>query len=170
MRRIVDELVESRKWIKEDAYAKLMELPYGIMDVKDYRNSIKLDKGYAGDLEPMSFNNIMVSSNLLRVNSEDKSSVIVNGKEYEVDKAVVMILRGHILSAVSCSKNISKAYCDAIIDWLEGNKSKIDLKNVKDNLYNCIYYEAYTSLDNILSIRDKELDVDKFISMMTGDV
>ena len=166
MRKIVDELVESRRWIKEDAYNKLMELPYSIMDVKDYRNSIKLDKGSAEELEPMTFNNIIVRKNLLNTNSEGESCIIVNGKKYTVDKMVLMVLRGHILSAVSCSENISKAYSDAIIDWLEGNSCRITEKEAKESLYSCIYFEAYTSLDSIHSMR--KIDVDYVINNMVG--
>lgn len=166
MRKIVDELVESRRWIKEDAYNKLMELPYSIMDVKDYKNSIKLDKGSANELEPMTFNNIIVRKNLLNTNSEDESCVIVNGKKYVVDKMVLMVLRGHILSAVSCSENISKAYSDAIVDWLEGNSCKMTEKEAKESLYSCIYYEAYNSLDSIFPMRT--VDVDSAIKSMVG--
>ena len=45
MRNVVDSLVEERKWLNKEAYEKLMEMPYGVMKVKDYRNSIKLEKG-----------------------------------------------------------------------------------------------------------------------------
>ena len=52
MRNVVDSLVEERKWLNKEAYEKLMEMPYGVMKVKDYRNSIKLEKGLAGDVQP----------------------------------------------------------------------------------------------------------------------
>ena len=164
MRKIVDELVESRKWLNEESYSKVMSLPYSIMDVKDYRNSIKLDKGLAEEYKPMTFNNASVGKNLLT--SGEGASIIVSGNVYNVDKTVFMVIRGHILSAASCSENFSKAYADAIIDWLEGNKCKLTEKQSKTDLYSCIYYEAFNSLDNILSLRD--MDVDSVINSMAG--
>lgn len=51
MRKVVDALVEERKWLNQQAYDKLMEMPYGVMEVKEYKNSIKLNKDLAGEVK-----------------------------------------------------------------------------------------------------------------------
>lgn len=52
MRKVVDALAEERKQLNQEAYDKLMEMPYGVMEVVDYKNSIKLDKSLAGEVKP----------------------------------------------------------------------------------------------------------------------
>lgn len=158
MRKIVDALVESRKWKNVDAYAKLITLPYGIMDVVDYKNTIKLEKGSVDDVQPISFNNASVGKNLLRVEQDSECKIIVHGKEFSVSPQIFMIIRGHILSAISCSEKFSKAYCDAITDWFEGNACRITEKQASESLQNCVYFEAYNSLNEVLQLHESSIE------------
>lgn len=167
MRNVIDELVEKRKSVNWAAYDKLQYTPYNVMDVKDYRNSIKLDKGLAEDVAPMYLNNMLVSKNIMRAGTETNCKVIVRGKEYEVAPDVFILLRGHILSAISCSEVVSKAYSDAIVDWFEGNNSRVTDKQVKSDLYSCLYKEAFSSLCSILNLRGS--DIDSAIASMIGE-
>lgn len=167
MRRIIDELVDKRKYNNESAYNKLMGLPYSMMDVKDYRNSIKLDKGLAGETKPANIHQAVVARNILNVEGNETPSIIVRGKVYELTQTELIVIRAHILSAVSCTKSIGQAYGDAITDWLEGNESRITEKQSKESLQNNLYYEAYNALNGIISFR--ALDVDTAIRNMSGE-
>lgn len=168
MRKVVDKLVEQMKYKNVEAYNKLMSMPYGIMDVKDYRNNIKLDKGTTEYMQPANLNNVAVSKNILRTADNEACKIIVRGKEYEVSPEVFMVIRGHILTSISCSEKVSKAYSDAVVDWLEGNNCRVTKKQAKENIQNNLYYYAYNSLKEALNLYN-EVSFDSAIKAMTGD-
>lgn len=168
MRKVVDKLVEDRKYKNIEAYNKLISMPYGIMDVKDSHNSIKLDKGLTEVSSPVTLNNVAVSKNILRTADKEPCKIIVYDKEYEVSPQIFMVIRGHILSAISCSEKVSKAYSDAVYDWLEGNRCRITEKQAKENIQNNLYYEAYKSLNDALQLYT-DISFDSAINAMTGE-
>lgn len=169
MRKVVDKLVEERKYRNIDAYNKLVSMPYGIMDVKDYRNGIKLDKGLTEFSNSVSLNNVAVSKNMLHVNDKEPCKIIVHGKEFEVLPQIFMIIRGHILSAISCSEKVSQAYSDAVLDWFEGNPCRITEKQAKESIQNNLYFEAYKSLNEALKLYKDDISFESAISAMTGE-
>ena len=80
-----------------------------------------------------------------------------------------MIIRGHILSAISCSEKVSQAYSDAVLDWFEGNPCRITEKQAKESIQNNLYFEAYKSLNEALKLYKDDISFESAISAMTGE-
>lgn len=166
MRKVVDALVEERKWLNQEAYDKLMEMPYGVMEVKDYKNSIKLDKGQAGEVKPADLAAVNIARNIYR---PDGSKFVLKcyNKEYPLTPEKYMVIKAAILSSLSTDEGMSEAIWFAVQDWLENSSPRFSEKERNDSLETSLYFSTYELLQQTLPMQ--ETCVDSAIEKMSGE-
>lgn len=167
MRNVVDSLVEERKWLNKEAYEKLMEMPYGVMKVKDYRNSIKLEKGLAGDVQPADITAINIARNIFKPEFKENPKLVCSDKTYELTADKFMIIKAVILSCFSCSPVISKAIWQAVQDWISGSQPRYSEADKTASLFHSTYFTAYNLLQQSLKL--ETICVDDAIGKMCGE-
>lgn len=166
MRKVVDALVEERKWLNQEAYDKLMEMPYGVMEVKDYKNSIKLDKGLAGEVKPADLAAVNIARNIFKPVG-NSFTLKCYDKTYNLSMEKFMVIKAVILSSLSSDESLSEAVWFAVQDWLESSQPRFVEKDGNASLRNNVYFSTYELLQSTLPMA--ETCVDDAIRKMSGE-
>lgn len=166
MRKVVDALVEERKWLNQEAYDKLMEMPYGVMEVKDYKNSIKLDKGQAGEVKPADLAAVNIARNIYRPDGNNFMLKCYD-KEYPLTPEKYMVIKAAILSSLSTDEGMSEAVWFAVQDWLESSSPRFSEKDRNNSLRTSLYFSTYELLQQTLPMQ--ETCIDSAIGKMSGE-
>lgn len=163
MRKIIDELVNSRKYNNVEAYTKMMSMPIALTSVKSPKNNITLDKPESP--KNMNVSGLLTMGNMLRPTTKDPCKIIIRGKEYTVTEEQFTIIKAIILSSISCSEEVGRAYADAVTDWLDNNTNRYN--GDETTLEHYVYTNAFEALQTILNL--EPVTVKSAISKMSGE-
>ena len=145
-RKIIDSIVEERKYKSSDAYKELLDSPIVQGYTDDGFNKIKLRK-YDGDIKEIAVLHDIIVDNLQKPEAKDGFCIEILGRKVDVDVNTFTVIRAIILTSMIPNEEVGIGTTAAIKDWFAGNNANPVGEGVTKYAYDYIYNQLIQCVD-----------------------